>query len=76
MEHKTWDANAYRRAYYQANPDKRLKLEERTACSLLRRLGYKVEQPADADRANAFNKIIEERKMKRRKEGEGACYQP
>lgn len=67
MERKIFDQNAYRRAYYKANPDKRLTLEERNAASLLRRLGYSITAPTAEAHATAFDAIVAER-VARRKE--------
>lgn len=70
-KHKVWDHNEYRRAYYHANPDKRLRAEEKTAASLLQRLGYTLAAPTAEAHAAAFDAIVEERRQKN-KERENA----
>lgn len=67
MEHKVFDQNAYRRAYYRANPDKKLIQEEKNAVRLLNSLGYSIPAPPPEQRAAAFEAVIATR-MQRRKE--------
>ena len=71
MEHKIFDQNAYRRAYYRANPDKKLIQEENAAAHLLRRLGYTITPPTAEARTAAFDAIVETRLQRRREREHG-----
>lgn len=65
---KIWDHNAYRRGYYRANPDKRLRAEEKNALSLLHRLGYQMLRPDDSKYNAAFASIVEDRRRKHKEQ--------